>query len=222
MSKLIDLTNKIFGRLTVRKCLDRNKHREYRWLCQCECGVETKVFGSNLRKGHTQSCGCIKFEAAQKVGRANKTHGLTNHPIRTVWRIMKERCGNSNKDGYKNYGGRGIKVCRAWLNDFKTFYDWAVGAGWKPGLQIDRRNNDENYCPSNCRWVTCRENVWNRRNKSKHGSGITQSGNKFVVQIAILGQRKYLGTFDCPKKAIKHRDLVLKEIEWILEKQKKV
>ena len=77
---------------------------------------------------------------------------------------MKARCYNANNPYYYNYGGRGISICDEWLNDFSSFYNWAVNNGYKDTLFIDRINNNGNYEPSNCRWVTPKENSNNKRN----------------------------------------------------------
>ena len=94
-----------------------------------------------------------------------KKHGLTKHPLYCVWHNMKTRCYNPKRKAYKYYGGRGITVCDEWLFDFEAFYTWAINNGYKKGLQIDRENNDKNYNPENCRFITPRENV---RNRGKH------------------------------------------------------
>jgi hypothetical protein len=86
------------------------------------------------------------------------------HPIYIVWTHMKQRCFNPKAKGFKDYGGRGITVCGLWLSDFQVFYDWAVSNGYESGLFIDRKDNDGNYEPGNCRWV---DRLTNNRNKRK-------------------------------------------------------
>lgn len=93
-----------------------------------------------------------------------KTHGMSKNKFYQVWNGIKQRCYNQNNKQYKNYGGRGIKVCDEWVNNFELFYDWALNNGYEDGLQIDRIDVNGNYEPSNCRWVDRYVNNNNRRN----------------------------------------------------------
>ena len=83
--------------------------------------------------------------------------------LHSVWSTMKQRCNNPNRPKYPRYGGRGIRVCEDWNNDFMCFYDWSISNGYSPELQLDRKDNDGDYCPENCRWTTLKENTKNRR-----------------------------------------------------------
>lgn len=160
MSKALDLTNQTFGRLTVIKLHHvKNKYRRY-WLCKCECGNETVVYVSNLTTGKTTSCGCYVRENIKNG--IHMTHGLRNHRLYGIWVNMKTRCYNSKSPKYKRYGGRGIKICDEWLDNFMNFYNWSMDHGYKDDLSIDRINNDGNYEPSNCRWTTAKEQASNK------------------------------------------------------------
>lgn len=84
-----------------------------------------------------------------------------------VWNDMKQRCYNSNNSAYKYYGGRGIKIAKEWEKDFEWFYMWAMENGYKEGLTIDRIDNDGDYSPQNCRWITMKEQNINKSNNIK-------------------------------------------------------
>ena len=90
-------------------------------------------------------------------------HGGYKDSLYVVWNSKRERCYNSRYYNYINYGGRGIKISPAW-KEYQDFKVWAISSGYKKGLHIDRINNDGNYEPENCRWVTCKENSRNKRN----------------------------------------------------------
>lgn len=157
----IDIIGNRYGRLTVRsEVADRTKCGEVKYLCVCDCGNETVVSGTSLRNGSTKSCGCFLRESAAE---RNTTHGLSSTPLYKIWDGMKQRCHNPNNHAYEYYGARGIHVCDEWMNDAESFINWALENGWEPGLEIDRKNNEEGYNPENCRCVTHKVNMNNTR-----------------------------------------------------------
>lgn len=109
-----------------------------------------------------------------------RIHGLSKTKLYNVWCAMKRRCYNTNVKDYKNYGGRGIKVCDEWLN-YVPFYNWAVSNGYKEGLTIDRIDNDKDYEPNNCRWISKVENTIKKRNNHKV---IYQGREIFLSELA--------------------------------------
>lgn len=121
-------------------------------LFECECGNTFIGKINAVKVGHKKSCGC-------KRGKHNLSHNLSSHKLYRKWAGMITRCTNNKDTHYHRYGGRGINVCSEWRNDFKDFYDWAMANGYKQGLTIDRINNDGNYEPSNCQWITMAENT---------------------------------------------------------------
>ena len=161
MGKFIDLTGKKFGRLTVIERA-KNKGKSTMWLCKCDCGNETIVNGSSLKKDLTKSCGCLNIELLRK---RQITHGKTNTRLYDIWAGVKGRCLNPNMKAYELYGGRGITLCEEW-QEFQPFYDWAMANGYSDKLSIDRINVNGNYEPSNCRWtdVETQQNNTTRNN----------------------------------------------------------
>lgn len=164
MRKTVIKEGDVFGYFTVVKEVERyvlpsGKH-ERMILCKCKCGTEKVVFLNNLVRRENISCGCFLKEA--KNSNFYK-HGLSEHPLHSVWSGMRRRVKDQPEWEFnKHYFGKGVIVCKEWDTDFKCFYDWAMLNGYKKGLEIDRRNNDGNYEPSNCRFVTTEVNVNNR------------------------------------------------------------
>ena len=161
MANFIDLTGQKFSRLVVLKRVYKKNNTRTFWECECSCGNKTVVEGANLKNGNTKSCGCINKE---KIGAVNKTHGKARTPLYNVYLSMKARCNNQKDQAYKNYGMKGIIVCKEWSDDFLMFYNWAINNGYRKGLTIDRIDNSGDYTPSNCRWVTMQTQQNNRSN----------------------------------------------------------
>ena len=124
------------------------------------CGKEYEIYKYNIKSN--KSTKCYKCSAKQRKETTNlKTHRLSKKysKLYNVWSGIKRRCYNQNQKSFKNYGARGIKMCNIWRNDFSSFYEWALNNGYKEGLEIDRIDNNGNYEPNNCRWVTKQENI---------------------------------------------------------------
>lgn len=122
----------------------------------------------------------------------SKTHGLSNSRIYNVWNCMRQRCSNPKNSHYSAYGGRGISVCPEWQNSFESFYAWAINNGYKDTLEIDRINNDGNYEPSNCRWVTRKENVAYRVANHKRRVALRDVQNDLWIREHEEILRKYV------------------------------
>lgn len=138
-----------------------------RAVYRCECGNVVTLYKNNVSTGKTLSCGCyndevraVRLRSLPTFGKGTPSHGLRKSPEYTVWWGMRMRCEREKNDNYKDYGGRGIKVCHRW-RDFANFY---ADMGPRPeGTTIDRTDNDGDYEPGNCEWVTMKQQAANRR-----------------------------------------------------------
>lgn len=155
--RFVDLVGKKFNMLTVISLHSCNKGSI--WNCICDCGKPNIVRAYNLKNGAVKSCGCL-----QETNPNATTHGMKHTRLYETWDNMKGRCYRPSMGCYKNYGGRGIKVCDEWLQDFIHFYEWAMANGYTDAMTIERKDNNKDYCPDNCTFIPQPEQSRNRRN----------------------------------------------------------
>ena len=170
MAAFIDLTGQRFGRWLVLHRCETNVRGKPAWECQCDCGSVYTVSGSDLRCGVSKQC--VKCRPRRH---GHIVDGISSPDYRS-YMSMKARCTNPNAEGYENYGGRGISVCKRWRRSFQHFLD---DMGPRPSLQhsLDRIDNEGNYTPRNCHWATAKQQGRNRRNNRM----ITHNGQTFCV-----------------------------------------
>lgn len=144
----LNLEGQRYGRWTAIALVGRQGSNGL-WLCRCECGTERPVSALNLRSGASQSCGCLRSERSAS---AHTKHGLVGTPEYRAWVHARKRCDDTGDNSYHNYGGRGIRVCEEWRNDFAAFIG-DMGQRPSPRHSLDRIDNERGYEPGNCRWA---------------------------------------------------------------------
>lgn len=172
----VDLTDVRFTNLVAIAPVGRDIQRHIMWLCYCDCGSEVLVCSANLTRKQVRSCGC-------KIPNKPK-----RNPLRNTWNGMISRCTNPKNSGYKNYGERGITVCKEWLNSFDAFYDHVrqLEHYKEKGYSLDRINNDLGYFPGNIRWATRNQQSRNKSiNRIITFNGESKCLTEWAEQIGI-------------------------------------
>lgn len=198
----MDIVGKTFNKLKVLEYKGKNKHDKKMFECYClECENTKLLIGTEVKNGYKKDCGC---QNSKRISEGRKNHGMSSTRIYHKWKDIKSRCYRKNSQNYKFYGGRGIKVCEKWKNDFLAFYK-DVGDIPFEGAELDRIDNDGDYEPNNCRWVDHKQNSNNRRAyKNKTGyTGVTFKPklNKYQAQLYHNKKFIYLGIYNTAEEA---------------------
>src|SRR3989304_76422 len=169
--------------------LNKNGIKESWAVFWCDfCKREVERLLSDGKK--CKSCGCFRYKLS---GKSNTKHSESKTKLYAVWTMIKQRTLNLKNKSYKNYGGRDINICPEWANDYIVFRDWSLSNGYQEGLQINRINNNGNYCPENCNFVTAKEKSWNTR--------------RIVLNMKIANEIRFLhatGNYTQKELAIKY------------------
>lgn len=193
MANKEDLRGRRFGRLTVIDASPRKDGHSSWWVCQCDCGNIKEVSRSCLIRGASKSCGCLKHERAVAHGKQMMSkHGWYGTRVYSVWKRIIDRCENPSVPQYKNYGGRGIRMCDEWRNNPKAFCEWAIAHGYAEGLSLDRIDVNGDYEPNNCRWITMGKQQTNKRNNvTITFNGKTQCVAEWARELGLTQHRLY-------------------------------
>ena len=197
-----DMTPRLLKDLGMRFATEKSTKKARYGLYECQyCKKEFETQISNVKKGHTKSCGCLNGDA----------HGLTSHRFYKTWYGMLQRCTNPNHKDYKNYGARGITVCEEWL-DVTNFIAWVESTHPNiEGMTLDRIDVDGNYEPNNCRWADASTQNANQRIQKNNTSGFVgicwnNKNNNWRAKITVNKIRKYIGSFHAKEEAVLARD----------------
>jgi hypothetical protein len=175
-----DISGHRFGRLLVLKRAPASSTKSAYWFCRCDCGRKISARSGHLTRGDIQSCGCLQLETSRDTLAANRMkHGMASTPEYKAWQAMKSRCTNPKNTAFPYYGGRGIKVCAAWLTDVTAF--WAdMGRKPSPSHSLDRIDPDGDYEPGNCRWSDKPQQA----NNTRRTRYVTYRGRKMPISDA--------------------------------------
>lgn len=200
---------KKFGRLTVADIIRVKSEKQgshWEWKCKCDCGRNITVVPNSIVKGKNRSCGCLSRERLVEYSKSREHKYKTSENKKLWWKYstIKRRCYNKDFARYEDYGGRGIKMCDEWLQNFDNFVEWAYANGYKDGLTIERRDVNGDYCPENCTFITLEEQARNKRNTI----WVTYNGER--IQLKKLCERENVNYH-----MIKYR---IKEMGWPIEK----
>ena len=201
--ELKDMTPKLIGETYLKKPTETSRQRYRYGLYECQyCGKEFETMVQNVKCGDTKSCGCNTREA-------QITHGLHQNKFYNRWVAMLDRCANLKNHTYIHYGGRGITVCKEWL-DVRNFVAWCDQT-YIEGMTLDRIDNDKGYSPENCRWVDKTTQCTNQRIQKNNTSGFVgvyrnNKNNKWRTFIDLNKIRFNIGTFKTKEEAVLARD----------------
>ncbi len=139
----------------------KNDRKQIICRCKCDCGNESIVPLYKLKAERIKSCGCMRKKL---ISEGQKKHGGRGTLLYSKWCGIKRRCYNENDSHYKDYGERGIKMCKEWKENFSAFQQWAYDNGYVDGLSLERADVNADYTPENCLWIELEDQVKNKRN----------------------------------------------------------
>lgn len=196
-AKLVDISGVRYGRLVAKAYVGRGSKNQFYWRCKCDCGEEVICASNNLFGKNTNSCGCLKIDRF-KMSKIAHGHAspYNRSPEYMAWSNMKNRCYQTSSINYDNYGGRGINICKRWLdgeNGKTAFQCFLLDMGIRPSnkYSLDRIDSNGNYELGNCRWATRDIQGENRRTTIY----IIVNGENMMLTTAMKKYRVSIGTY---------------------------
>jgi len=167
-------------------------------IYKCKCGAIVEKYIWSVKSGKVRSCGCIRKHVIH-INAQNKTHGLSGHPLYSIWNGIKARCYYEKSNRYHLYGEKGVVMCDEWLKHPEKFIQWALDNGWKKGLQIDKDIIPKKlgipaklYSPEMCSIVTHKENGFNKMNITMYEyNGKKQSLYDWSIELKMKKSTLY-------------------------------
>lgn len=175
------------------------------FLCECICHRRLIVRLDCLRNNKKSSCGCQLPIKITKTNNPVTKHGYSRHPLYKIWKGIRSRCYRVTNPNYFRYGGRGIIMCDEWYMYPEKFIEWSIKNGYKPGLELDRENNNDGYFPDNCRWVTSEIN-----NNNKRSNKFFEYKGEWLTLPQISKREKWIG-FPTLYRRVNGNGLTIKE-----------
>lgn len=184
-----DLTGQRFGRLVVlgHDSMSYKKSCDTRWICLCNCGEKKSIFKGSLVGKKTKSCGCLQKQLTSIRRRKHYDKGTR---LYTTWACMKDRCSREKNKNYKNYGGRGIKVCSEWI-EWLNFKEWALSSGYADDLTIERIDVNKGYSSENCIWIPLKDQAINKRYRRLTYKGKSLTVREWAKKLDIIEDTLY-------------------------------
>ena len=206
--KMKNISGQTFGSLTALRPVHLNNFGVVVWEWSCKCGKLHQATGTQIRavqknavNPNVPSCGCVCSQRATETG---TTHGYSRHPLNDVWQQMKQRCYNPDHKEYCRYGAKGVTVCDEWLDSLENFINWALSAGWKKGMHLDKdtlsdsQNTQRKYSPTSCTFLTGKANVAYSASRTNH---LNNSKIKLIPSIVVEIKKLY-ASGECDQRQI--------------------